>query len=280
MPDDDTHIHDPHTQDVYRTVAAARPLEAPRPTVFTPPVYEPPAPTRDASPDIWQHQPTGEPATPAGPRSGGMRWVGAVAALAVVVIAALLGVQTFRHKPQVPATGATAAGATPVPSGSVALPSDVPSSTLPPTATSSTVESPERKAHAELKAARAQSLAGLDLDGRWVLQLASKYDGVVDRTQLSTRGDHVFHYVDILAEHKHLDTKVRGVGMQPMLLLAKDFGTTQNPRAARIWVTLADPGGLDSMAAAQVECATLYPGMSAAARADVCLPRRLTPPGG
>lgn len=156
-----------------------------------------------------------------------------------------------------------------------------------PTTTSPTASTPTGKdpstlsadeASTELEALRAQSLAGVDLDGRWVLQLSSKYDGVNDPAQTALDGGHVFHLPDILAEHQQLKTQLQDQDVPVLLLKSSDFGSSTSERRDRTWVTLADPGSMNSKAEAQSRCAALFPGRSGAALDNVCLPRQFNPP--
>ncbi len=151
----------------------------------------------------------------------------------------------------------------------------------PSDTTSSAATTPTRSAQAraldDLRSARQASLAGLVLDGRWVLQLSSKSNGISDERQTALDGGHVFHYDDILAEHAQtIRGRLEPRGWSSLTLLASDFGN-YHAGNDRFWVLLADPGGIGSPSEAEVLCAELYPGKTGKALDDVCLPRRLRP---
>lgn len=129
-----------------------------------------------------------------------------------------------------------------------------------------------------LLAYRTTSLTGLVLDGRWVAQLASKYDGVVDPTQTAGDGSHTFHLPDILAEHERLRSDPRFAGVRMLLLGGGDFGVNTT-YSQPLWVTLADPGGLADKAAVTAWCAAHFPGQTPQSLPGVCYPRHLSPPG-
>lgn len=134
-------------------------------------------------------------------------------------------------------------------------------------------------AEADLRRLRTESLRGLSLDGRWVLQLASKFDGAEDPYQYAEDGGHVFRLPDILAQHNRLRQEMAGYAYPTLLLLASDFGSPQRARNATIWTTIADPGRISSREAALAACQDLYPALTGDKLRDFCLPRRLTPPG-
>ncbi len=126
---------------------------------------------------------------------------------------------------------------------------------------------------AELRAARDSTVRGVSLDGRWVAQLASKYDGVVDPLQTTDAGSHTFRYPDILAEHQRIRAE-RGDGV--ILLNGTDFGR-QVARAKEVWITLYD-GGFGTEAGAKAWCASAFPNLSGKELANHCVPRSLRPP--
>ena len=257
----------------------------------------PPLDPADASPFVKGASPSASPATPtshgAGPGSGPKSRRPLFAIAGIIAAVAILFV--FRAALPPDTLSASVSGnvaaqdANPIGEGvdgrtistpNVVTPTDVPSMATRTSAPSGTPLNPEAVALHNLRASRAASLKGLRLDGRWVPQLASKYDGVKDLTQLSERGDHVFHYVDIGAEHDRLVALAESYGAVSLLLLGSDFGTTQNALSQKIWVTIADLGGLGSGADAGRACQSLYPDLTGRAMANVCVPRRLIPPGG
>ncbi|MGV1010152.1 MAG: hypothetical protein ACOYBY_16350, partial [Dermatophilaceae bacterium] len=133
----------------------------------------------------------------------------------------------------------------------------------------------ESAARQELVNERASTLPGLTLDGRWVLQLSSKRDGMVDPLQTAANGTHTFHYADITTQFDQLSDLARRSGMTPLVLTAGDFGSKHTQDGDNLWVLLADPGGVSSKATAQMGCARLFPQVSAAELTNWCLPRTL-----
>ncbi|MFT4216414.1 MAG: hypothetical protein QM619_04405 [Micropruina sp.] len=123
---------------------------------------------------------------------------------------------------------------------------------------------------------RKEDLAGIELDGRWIAQLASKYDGVVDRTQTAANGSHTFHLADILAEHTTLRKRFEKKGVPVSLLRATDFGR-QRDWGHTIWVTIADPGA-DTEAEINRWCTRNNPSLTKKQVENVCLARQLQPP--
>ncbi|XVX20459.1 hypothetical protein ACQP1U_00855 [Actinomycetota bacterium] len=134
------------------------------------------------------------------------------------------------------------------------------------------------QARNDLNQLRSYSLqGGLNLDGRWIVQLASKYDGVPDPRQIASDGSHIFRYVDILAEHQRISGQMGAKGVNTYLLMGSDFGKQINI-SSKTYTTIADPGGLYSKADAQSYCSQLFPGLSGKDLQNVCYPRQMTPP--
>lgn len=155
------------------------------------------------------------------------------------------------------------------------------SATSPPTPTptvTTPAPDPNKQALKELRAWRADSLASISLDGRWVLQLASKYPGVTDKTQVAASGGSKFSAADIEAQFRDIESDMTAQGITVYQLLDSDFGTVHSERSGTIWTLLADPGGLADRDAATQACAALFPQLSGDALLNSCLPRRLTQP--
>ncbi|MFT3970029.1 MAG: hypothetical protein QM695_07060 [Micropruina sp.] len=127
-----------------------------------------------------------------------------------------------------------------------------------------------------LAAQRQSDRANLTLDGRWIAQLAGKYDGVTDLTQTAANGSHTFHHTDILAEHESLRTTFEANGASVYLLQATDFGR-QRPSGRTIWVTVAD-AGLYSADDTSRWCSRMFPNLTKKQVTNVCLPRQLQQP--
>lgn len=137
-----------------------------------------------------------------------------------------------------------------------------------------------------LESRRQQTLGALDLDGRWVLQLDSKYDGVVDPLQSAPDGGHTFSLSDICVLQSATAAEWEQAA-DVLHLKATDFGRQQSAHSDDIWLILIDPGA-DSIAPlgggqvtdedAQGACAQLLPDLSGVELANACVPRQLTPP--
>ncbi len=161
-------------------------------------------------------------------------------------------------------TKAAAPAPTPTPSRVVV--------TVTATAAAPTVLAPDPAT--ELARLRAAGVGSLVLDGHWVVQLASKYDGVVDSTQTAANGGHTFGNADILAEHVALRARF---GSRVLLIGGNDMGKRWNGPQT-LWTTLYDPGTFGSQAAADAWCRSTFPGMTDQARANVCFSRQAKPP--
>ena len=194
--------------------------------------------------------------------------IGGAAGLLFVLAAALGGIVLTRQHPG----GRASDSAALVPSTSATTSSET--SESPPY---EEPLDPDAEALATLQSNRENTLAWLHLDDRWVLQLSSKRDGSVDEMQYAEDGGHVFHYPDILAEHERTKELLDGFGIGSLTLLGSDFGR-HSADEGRIWVLLADPGGISSAAEATRRCQDLYPGFSGDLLEDHCVPRRLSPP--
>lgn len=225
------------------------------------------------------YQPLGGATVPADPRDPRKRagWVGPVIAAGLVL--ALVGAGAlwwFLWRPSstapVVAQGtATSPSSSPTPSSSL-------SSSSPSAASSSTSASPSSSAtvapEVVLNDLRAADLPTLVLDGHWVVQLASKYNGVVDQQQLAANGTHTFGDADILAEHEALRSRF-GPGIK--LIGGKDMGK-RSSRPQALWMTIYDQGTFGSEADVTNWCASVFPDKAGEARLNVCLPRKASPP--
>lgn len=139
----------------------------------------------------------------------------------------------------------------------------------------------------ELEARREESLDYLTLDGRWVLQIDSKYAGVVDQFETASDGSHIFSLYDIcVAQGEKAETWKYAAGFYH--LRATDFGDSSKARQPEeTWVLLMDPGA-DSLAPhgegvvtdedIQGACASFFPDLSGEELANACVPRKLTEP--
>lgn len=135
---------------------------------------------------------------------------------------------------------------------------------------------PEPEALSALRQQRATDLANTPLDGQWVAQLASKYDGIVDPLQTSASGSHTFHNVDILAEFRGLQGLNLG-GANLALLLSTDYGQRRTVSGHVLWVTFALPG-LSSKSEVESWCGTSFAPLTGQALLNVCAARQLNAP--
>ena len=134
----------------------------------------------------------------------------------------------------------------------------------------------EAEALAELEALNAESLAALDLDGRWVAQVASKDVGIVDPLQTTANGSHQFSAVDILAESRA--ALALAPPSQVHVLSSLDFGRRSTaPDGDPYWTTFVD-GGFASADDVRAWCADAFPGLTGDALTNACVARRLEPP--
>jgi hypothetical protein len=134
---------------------------------------------------------------------------------------------------------------------------------------------PEEEALLSLGELRHESLGNLDLDGRWVAQVASKYVGITDPMQVAQNGSHTFHALDILAEMD--DAAARAPSAQMFVLNGSDFGRySVGPQGQEFWVTLVD-AGFTSSAQVDVWCASTYADLTVEQRKNTCAARTLVP---
>lgn len=206
------------------------------------------------------------PPPPPSRSNAGVVWL----TVAVVVVALVIGFLVYRGQSQSTATPSPTV-ATPTDEATPSTPDDETSepSTPPP-------DAPTVKPATALAQQRAQDLGSVVFDGRWIAQLASKYDGVVDRSQTAASGGHTFRLADILAEHQALRSRFESQGVSVLLLRATDFGRQRN-WGRTIWVTVADPGA-DSVEQARQWCRRSFPNRTKKQVENVCLPRQLKAP--
>lgn len=128
---------------------------------------------------------------------------------------------------------------------------------------------------AQLKALAKSDGATIELDSRWVAQLASKYVGVNDPLQETVEGSHTFAAKDILAEHMRLRSTADAARV--LLLDSRTYGKRTGYNGQPIFVTVALDSSFTSADAVQAWCRAQYPNKSGAALENVCLASRLTP---
>jgi hypothetical protein len=155
-------------------------------------------------------------------------------------------------------------------------PASTPATTQAPTQAPIPAPDPEREALTALNQQRTTDLPTTPLDGQWVAQLSSKYDGISDPLQTSGSGSHTFHNVDILAELQRMQALNLG-GASLTLLLSTDHGQKQTVSGHALWVTFAMPA-LSSASEVQSWCSTNFAPLTGPALADTCTPAQLYPP--
>lgn len=238
-------------------------------------------------PDPIRPQPPFQVPPPSAPPPGRAGWI-VLALASAVVVAGLAGTAVWAVStgflervvagvlPAVGTASATQPARSQAPSPQAPSPARTatPASTGP---TSAPATIPPVDAVADLSAQRQQDLTRLRLNGSWGVQLASKYDGVVDDSLVAQNGSHTFYAADILAEHRALRSDPRVAG-PVYLVLATDFGK-QRAWTHTIWVTIAAPGWT-SQGDADAWCRARHPGLSDKERNNVCMPRQLIPPQG
>lgn len=114
----------------------------------------------------------------------------------------------------------------------------------------------------------------LTLDGHWVAQLASKFDGVTDPRQEAPDGTHTFRLADILAEHQGFRSRF-GDGIK--LIGGDDMGK-RSGRLVATWTTIYDPGSFADESSVASWCLSAFPRLTGNDLGDVCLPRPSSPP--
>lgn len=295
-----TSISPPHVADVpplpwtprVTDTTVASPPPAPRPVLSPPPPLPPlrtgaaPAPLvsqPSASPGGVATEPAPAPAKPG--RNGPL--IAVIIALAVILVAGTGGIFYLMSQGALAlpgtarrATAAPPAGAptpiTPTAPASTAAATPRPTPTRTPTPTPTL--DPREQALKQLNEARDESLQGLELDGRWILQVGSKYEGVTDQRETTASGSHIFMLPDIWATHESLANRFSDQG-EVLLLQATDLGR-QVKLPDVTWVTLIDPVGAPVMnyEAGEARCAALFPNLSGDDLENSCMPRQLKPP--
>jgi serine/threonine protein kinase len=155
-------------------------------------------------------------------------------------------------------------------------PATTPVVTPAPTQAPIPVPDPEVEALAALNQQRAADLPTTPLQGQWVAQLSSKYDGIVDPLQTSGSGSHTFHNVDILAEFQRMQALDLG-GANLTLLLSTDYGQKETVSGHALWVTFAMPA-LSSAGDVQAWCSRYFAPLTGPELQDACTPRQLNAP--
>ena len=148
-----------------------------------------------------------------------------------------------------------------------------------PTTNNTTPRDPEEVALEELAELAGAGESRFVADGRWVVQLASKWPGVVDGMLVAANGTSTFHAVDILQEHEELRRRFGSdVIMVRSTVLGRQSTYPGKPPEATIWVTLLDPGFFLGEDDAQAWCDAEFSFLAGDARRNSCLVREAVPP--
>lgn len=207
------------------------------------------------------------------PRRPWLPWVAALLAVALVIVAVLVGQRflgggtpTRTVPPTVEVSTATARPTTPAVTTSA-----------PPTTPATTPPATEDQALAALRQGASAGLPQLNaaVSARsWVAQLSSKSVGITDPLQTAANGTHVFFALDILAEHNQLLAKVRDASV--ILAESTTYGSRKTDTGARpYWRTLALSPAFTSEAAVTAWCARTFAPMTGAELENQCVATQL-----
>lgn len=234
----------------------------------------------DSEDRFWQQSPAGprqEP--PAGPPSRRRIWPVAVLLVAVLAIAGTALWFVTAPDDRVEAQRTSSGSGTESSSTQTSSTSeDAATDTTTTTTTTTTSSSTTPPVDAQLETTRQSALGRAHLDGRYAVTLSSKMDGQRDEYQTTASGSHVFRLADILALHEDLvdeygdDGDVYLFTDQDLASTAdKDYGST-------MWMTVLDPGGLESKEDALDWCENAFAHQTDEERANSCGSRRLETP--
>ena len=217
------------------------------------------------------HRQASPAAFAAPPRSPSRRWRPWLL-IAPLVLAALVGGVVIGHRN----TTSTVKASQSTQQTSSTAPASTPATTQAPTQAPTPAPDPEREALTALNQQRVTDLPTTPLDGQWVAQLSSKYDGISDPLQTSGSGSHTFHNIDILAEFQRMQALNLG-GASLTLLLSTDYGQKEMVAGHALWVTFAMPA-LSSAGEVQTWCSTYFAPLTGQQLQDACTPRQLNAP--
>ena len=132
-----------------------------------------------------------------------------------------------------------------------------------------------------LQAAYADGASRFTANGQWVIQLASKWNGITDTYATTAAGSHRFRLPDILSEYTGLkDT----FGSDVVLVQSTDFGKQQSyakkPADEPMWVTIYDPGTFATKGEAAAWCSDAFAALSGRQLRNACYPRQAVPSHG
>ncbi|SNY65606.1 hypothetical protein SAMN05421748_12885 [Paractinoplanes atraurantiacus] len=129
---------------------------------------------------------------------------------------------------------------------------------------------------AELEQIWRDDASTISFQGQYAAQIATKYPGIVDPLQTTVHGSHTFMAADILAEHRSL-RDAHGSADHPVVLIkSTDYSKRQKINGHFLWGTFA-VGHFADADAVHAWCETQFAELTAAKRANQCVPRRLNP---
>ncbi|WP_432513845.1 hypothetical protein [Kineococcus sp. SYSU DK001] len=213
------------------------------------------------------------PAPPRPPRPP--RGLQVTAAVLAVVLLGMLGVLAARSSTS---PGTTSDGAGTSAQGTPGAPPALTTAVTGPsgTATGGTAAA-DAAATAELEELRARGLADHPPRGQWAAQLSAKSVGTTDPVQTAANGSSTFYATDILAQSREIASGAAGGDV--FVLRTTDFGDgLVDARGNAYWVTLA-AGPFADADDVRTWCASMFASTPADQRANVCMPKHLTPPG-
>lgn len=121
--------------------------------------------------------------------------------------------------------------------------------------------------------------SSMTLDGHWVIQLSSKWNGVTDDSAIAANGTHTFSYQDILTEYQNNAARFgNDTKLVDSTLFGKQLHIAAKPDNARLYVTVLDSGDFNNQSAAEGWCQKEFPSLSGDSLDNVCLPRQAYPP--
>ncbi|MFF5079143.1 hypothetical protein ACFY36_18965 [Actinoplanes sp. NPDC000266] len=134
----------------------------------------------------------------------------------------------------------------------------------------------EQAAVAQLEQIWRDDASTISFQGQYAAQIATKYPGIVDNLQTTVDGSHTFMASDILAEHRGLRDAHGSAGHPVVLIKSTDYGKRQKINGHFLWGTFA-VGHFADAGAVHAWCEAQFAELTAAKRANQCVPRRLNP---
>ncbi|XVV10734.1 hypothetical protein ACQP2X_38720 [Actinoplanes sp. CA-131856] len=165
----------------------------------------------------------------------------------------------------------------PGPAGGTAPEETAPEGTAPTAvATTPLGAGSEQAAVAQLEQIWRDDASTISFQGQWAAQIATKYPGIVDKLQTTVHGSHTFMAADILDEHRSL-RDAHGSADHPVVLIkSTDYSKRQKINGHFLWGTFA-VGQFADADAVHAWCEAQFAELTAAKRANQCVPRRLSP---